>query len=257
MGKIVLELWTEDNHKVSDMTVDNFDLAAGPNKVTQFNGIKATYDVAAAGQAGRKFLSTYAVGENQTVYIRGASDGSGTNIALLKPALAALTSTSMCPGMPYPKNRLLVSSEMHVPSLLSLTKIPTQLQVQNPFSVPVTFKTARCDVTACKEYAAKGCKPDGYWDKPIGYYTPDTIDEVVKGGDTKWLNKHTVQSYGLFNPATIQTLFKSLQKKGSTIMLNGSMTLAVGENTEVTVDYHERDVPVHLSLTGEEAEAVV
>jgi len=71
------------------------------------------------------------------------------------------------------------------------------------------------------------------------------------------LKTQMVHAYEALSLQAIQTLFTALRKSGAVIKLNGTMTLSIGENTEVTVDYYENSVPVFLELAAKETTPIV
>merc|ERR1712157_405440 len=73
----------QDAVKLGKLTIDNFALGANlaGTYVTHFPKVKAVYTPPSGSYAaaGRKFLSSFVQGKDQTVMIRGAADGSGTS----------------------------------------------------------------------------------------------------------------------------------------------------------------------------------
>jgi len=251
LGAVTLELWTTEGGvwpsvKVGLLHIDDFALGANfdGTYVTKFKKLKVTYTAptGSGAAAGRNFLSQFVAGKVQNVVVRGPKDGSGSNIGLLKQALQNFKTSSSAPGLV--KNRLLEQGIMHIPNLLHAKDLPTDLIVQNPLTAAMTVKYTNCAISACKKLDGKNEFCAEYFPDPVGWYTPDLIDEVVPGNGKVTLKTHPVKLHKLLSPEMIKTAFNSLGD-GSRIKLRGNMTLLVG-NTEMTVDYSEEDVPICL-----------
>merc|ERR1712232_278304 len=112
-----LQCYQSNTVKLGTLKIDNFALKADSKVpvVTNFPNVKAIYTPPtgsdAAVAAGRKFLSNFVQGSDQKVIIRGAKDGSSSNIALLKPGLEAFTTSRTAPGLV--KNRLVVQGDVY------------------------------------------------------------------------------------------------------------------------------------------------
>mmetsp|Transcript_25913 Transcript_25913/g.53923 ORF Transcript_25913/g.53923 Transcript_25913/m.53923 type:complete len:1167 (-) Transcript_25913:43-3543(-) len=261
LGAVTMELWTynetdaDSGFKIGEVTVEDFILDANEDKnaVTTFKAVPATYITPTDGKksedAGSLFLSNFVSGINQTAALRGAADGSGTDRDLLKPALAAMRSSSDVPGL---VGNLLRRSTMHLPNPFghdSLYNLPTDLYVYNPFSADMTMTSSHCDIYPCKEYADDSytkCKT--WYEESAGYYTPDALDETVKAGETKKLDTKEVKLNSILSREMIQTLFSSAGG-GALIKLNGTMGVSVGD-FHMDVYVAEHDVPICLAYAG-------
>ncbi|GMH72221.1 hypothetical protein TL16_g05861 [Triparma laevis f. inornata] len=233
MGRVSMDLWTYNEtdadmvYNIGMVTVEDFTLEAniGRNAVTKFEKVPAQYVIPEdplAERAGALFLSNFVSGIDQKAQMRGAPDGSGTEIELLKPALKALSTRSDVPGL---VGNVLTKSVMHFPHCgfdgCDLKNLPTILFVQNPFSA---------DMTVIKSSA--------------GYYTPDALNVVVKAGETQELESKEVKLYTAISFEMAQTLFSS-STGGALIRMDGVMGINIG-GFEMDAHFAEHDVPICL-----------
>jgi hypothetical protein len=252
MGPLQLELWTLDSPpvKLGFLNMSDFSIngSAKPGAITNFPAIRAVYNPPTAPKsatdAARRFLSNFVTGKDQKVMIRGFANS--TPLKHLQASMAKFSTTSIVPGLPSPRNRLLKQGVMHIPDLLRPMLLPTQLVVSNPLSAGIVFEHTRCDVYPCKTLNddATGCSV--YYEESSGYYTSvaEVINEKVPGMGKLKLRDHPVVLYSLANWAIIQTALRSAGG-GSFIRLNGTATLSVN-GYELGVDYTETDVPICL-----------
>jgi len=243
--------------KLGVLTIPNFALTANLNgtSVTTFSKLKAIYTKPPGSDlqpppgsdaaAGRKFLSDFVQGLAQTVVIRGAADGSGTSIDLLKAAVAGFRTTSTAPGLK--EHNLLQRGIMHLPAIWNLYDVPTDLVVQNPLSATMTMTSSRCDIIPCNKYDDTHACTE-YDTKAVGWYTDGTLKEVVPAKGSKQLASHSVNMYSILSPDALKTLFDA-GDAGAVIRLSGNMTFLVG-TCAIAVDYSQSGVPVCLSYLG-------
>jgi hypothetical protein len=257
MGAVSLELWTSGDGaavKLGTLQIDDFSLGANNDgtAVTHFPKIQAVYTPPtgspSAEAAGRKFLSNFVQGVAQAVEIRGAVDGSSTNIKLLKLALESFKTTSTAPGLSTPSPGLLLFGLMYIPKPWSLYDLPTALTVQNPLTADMNFRLSHCDIYACNKFSSDNKACEEYYNESTGYYSPDNIAEVVPGRGQHVLKTHTVKLYKLLTPEMIKTFFTS-SAGGSFIRLKGYFEMSIGD-TQITVDYEESGVPICLDYLG-------
>ena len=258
LGSVTMELWTynetdaDSGFKIGEVKVEDFVLEANEemNAVTTFTGVPAKYIPPTGGQksedAGSLFLSNFISGINQTAALRGAADGSGTDLELLKPALVAMRSTSDVPGL---VGNLLRRSTMHIPNPFGtdgMYNLPTDLYVYNPFSADMTMTSSHCDIYPCKTFADETYTKCAEWyEESAGYYTPDALDITIKAGETLQLPTKEVKLSKILSVEMIETLFSSAGG-GSLIKLNGTMGVTVGE-FHMDVYVAEQNVPICLS----------
>lgn len=260
MGAVKLDLFdTASGYSLGYVRIEDFNLAA--STTTTFSGVAASFimptDDDDHAETARKFMSNYVSGTDQDVTLRGPTDGSGTDISLLQPALEQFASTTTMPGLTA---KLLVSATMYLPGfvdfmacLVDLTcEVPTVLHVQNPYSADMLMTRATCDIYVCKTINGDTC--DEYYedDGAVGVYTPETLEELVPGNTPESspmdFPKKNVEMGDLWNKAALQALWDAL---GGTAMirLEGTMDIQVGDFA-ITLDFAERDVPVNLKLIG-------
>mmetsp|Transcript_108674 Transcript_108674/g.316152 ORF Transcript_108674/g.316152 Transcript_108674/m.316152 type:complete len:1203 (+) Transcript_108674:260-3868(+) len=261
MGTVKLDLFDPvTSYSLGYAVIDDFSLAA--STTTTFTGVSAVFvmptDDDTHAEACRVFMSNYVSGTDQAVELRGPTDGSGTDIALLQPALSQFSSTTTMPGL---TEKLLVSATMHLPSakdfalcLLDQTcEVPTELHVQNPMSADITMSSAACDIFVCKTINGDTC--DEYFDDgAVGLYTPETdwVEEIpgnTPADDYVTFQARNVEMGNLWNAAALQALWDASFGGTALIRLEGTMDIAVGDFS-ITLDFAERDVPVTLKILG-------
>jgi hypothetical protein len=246
MGSVAMELWTDSGFYIGAVTVDDFTLEASEemNAVTSFKGVPAKYvqptESDAAIAAGRLFLSQFVSGVDQNAGLRGSLDGSGTNIDMLKPALSALSTTSVVPGL---IGNIMVKSIMSIPSLLHPYDLPTILVVNNPFSTEMVVTSAHNEIFPCRTFTSD-TECEKFYDDSAGYYTPDALSVTVPAMSQVTIETHPVALYSLLTAEMIQTLFSSAGG-GSLIRIAGTIDISIG-GFKMQVDFSEKDVPICL-----------
>jgi len=249
MGQVGLELWTDDGFRLGDVTVPDFILEANEDKnaVTEFKNVPAKYiqptesDEAIA--AGRKFLSQFVSGVDQNAAMRGSLDGSGTDIDMLKPALSALITTSVVPGL---VGNVMLKSIMSIPNLLHPYDLPTILYVTNPFSTAMKVTKAHCEIYPCQHFVeGSSTECETYYSDSAGYYTPDALSVTVGPKQTVAIETHSVKLNSLLSIEMIQTLFNSAGG-GSLIRIAGTMNMEIGD-FKTQIDFSETGIPICLS----------
>merc|ERR1740130_2407793 len=142
-----------DTVLLAELQIADFSLKANYDGtyVTRFPKVQATFTMptGAGAAAGRKFLSNFVMGKSQTVHIRAKTDGSGTPIGLLKPAISSFATISTAPGLQ--KHNLLLKGLMYIPNLLHLKDLPTALVVMNPLTADMLFVSGHCQIYPCKD----------------------------------------------------------------------------------------------------------
>jgi hypothetical protein len=89
------------------------------------------------------------------IAIRGSAGSS--SLDLLQPAMKALSIPSKLPTLAelFPATPSLVTSSMlYIPSLFHLTRIPTSLELRNPFSESITVTAVDLELFPCEDQAA-------------------------------------------------------------------------------------------------------
>jgi hypothetical protein len=250
MGEVTLELWTDTDYFLGTVTVEDFVLEANEdmNAVTSFSAVPAKFTLPTESDeaiaAGRLFLSNFVSGVDQVSNVKGSTDGTGTDLDLLKPALSALETTSVVPGL---VGNIIVSSIMDIPNLLHPYDLPTVLTVSNPFSAPMKVTQAHNEIYPCKHWEDDDdskCKE--FFADSAGYYTPDELSVEVPAKSTVVMDTHPVLLNALLTVEMIETLFTSAGG-GSIIRIQGTMDIEVGD-FKTQVDFAETQIPICLRI---------
>jgi hypothetical protein len=254
LGPLNLELWTQsgddgDDVKLGTVHLDDFTLNgnAQGTAITVFPNVQASFiprnGMSVEANASRAFLSNWLQGKSQSVSIRGSAES--TSMSHMKAAMAKLKTNCAVAGLV--NHNLLLISLMHLPEPFDPLALPTQLVIQNPFSTNFTWVHSHCDVTACKRIRNDHC--DEYFDKPLGYYTPLVIDELIEANSPRHvLQIHPVQLSNLLSPEVIKAFLNSVVF-GSFIKLKGVLEISIAGIVQYA-DYEETDVPICMMYPG-------
>lgn len=155
LGSLVLDVFFE-GAKMGSASINDFNLNCC-GKTTVLKG-SFEYNPRASDLAtAEKFLSNFVCGyftqgAAQEIAIKGSE--ASTSLDLLQPAMKSLTIPSKLPTLAelFPtKPTLVTSSLLYIPSLFHLTRIPTALELRNPFSESITVTKVDLELYPCED----------------------------------------------------------------------------------------------------------
>jgi len=244
MGGVMLELWSDDSLgeeysvKLGSVTVDDFALVPGEN---YFSGVEGVYQTPLnSPQAGVDFLSNYMSGFNQRVLLKGAADGSSTNIDLLKEALAAFNSATELEGL---KDPLVIYAVLQFPPFWDLFNVPTTMTIRNPFAAEIRLVGASLQLFVCNSYASSSSCAS-YGNQPIGTFTNDVIDFTVGPNEVFVAPTHKANLNGI-SLDVLRALWDAGVGSGALVRATGNIDVQIG-GFEERLYYETTDVPACL-----------
>ncbi|KAG6614650.1 uncharacterized protein IUM83_04136 [Phytophthora cinnamomi] len=140
-------------------------------------------DLATAERFLSNFVSGYFThGAAQKITIKGSE--ASTSLDLLQPAMKTLSIPSKLPTLAelFPATPTLVTSSLlYVPSLFHLTRIPTSLELRNPFSESITVTMVDLDLYPCEDQVSGDdgklvCKK--YFAEPLARFSPAVFQPI-------------------------------------------------------------------------------
>jgi len=245
IGKTILQLWTSTGYYLGDLTILNFNLKANSERsaVTQFHNIPAiiiTPTNRSAIAAQRLFLSNWLSGVDQIADLRGTTESS--SISILKPVFAIFSTFNKIPGL---NDRMIRKGTLTLLTV-NVQKLPTVLEVHNPFSAILTITAAHAELVACKQLSDDAKRCSKYFDSSLGYYTPDKIVEEIPP-ELNWsLGPHSSYLYSIFSSQVFQVLMNSISV-GSFVNVKGTLDITVGDFS-TQLDYFINDVPICIKF---------
>ncbi|KAL3656877.1 hypothetical protein V7S43_018217 [Phytophthora oleae] len=185
LGSLVLDVFS-DGARMGSATISDFSLNCC-GKPTILRG-KFEYNPQPRDlETAERFLSNFVCGyfthgAAQEIAIKGSVES--TSLDLLQPAMKALSIPSKLPTLSelFPATPTLVtSSRLYIPSLFHLTRIPTSLELRNPFSESITVKGVDLELYPC-EHQVTGddgklaCKK--YFDESLARFAPEVFESI-------------------------------------------------------------------------------
>ncbi|KAE9358635.1 hypothetical protein PF008_g2611 [Phytophthora fragariae] len=201
LGSLVLGVFFE-GVRMGSAKISNFNL----NCCGQATILRGSFEYnpqAGDVRTAERFLSNFVCGyfthgSAQEIAIKG-SDKS-TSLDLLQPAMKTLSIPSKLPTLAelFPATPTLVTSSMlYIPSIFHLTRIPTSLELRNPFSESITVTMVDLELYPC--------------------------EDQILGDDGKLVcKKYFVDSLARFSPAVFQPIFIPANTRGCFSCCQGS-----------------------------------
>ncbi|POM57955.1 Hypothetical protein PHPALM_37469 [Phytophthora palmivora] len=191
LGSLVLDVFFDGarmgSAKISDFSLD----CCG--KVTVLQGSFEYNPHESDLVTAERFLSNFVCGyfthgASQEIVIRGSAES--TSLDLLQPAMKVLSIPSKLPTLAelFPATPTLVTSSLlYIPSLFHLTRIPTSLELRNPFSESITVTTVDLELYPCEDQVAGGdgklvCKK--YYNEPLARFAPEVFQSIYIPSNT-------------------------------------------------------------------------
>ncbi|ETK85920.1 hypothetical protein, variant 1 [Phytophthora nicotianae] len=185
LGSLVLDVFS-DGARMGSAKISDFSLnCCGKPTVLRgtFEYNPQPSDLATA----EKFLSNFVCGyfthgAAQEISIRGSA--ATTSLDLLQPAMKVLSIPSKLPTLSelFPATPTLVTSSLlYIPSIFHLNRIPTSLELRNPFSESITVTGVDLELYPC-EIQISG--DDGklvcmkYFDKSLARFAPTVFQPI-------------------------------------------------------------------------------
>uniref|UniRef100_M4BN23 Uncharacterized protein n=1 Tax=Hyaloperonospora arabidopsidis (strain Emoy2) TaxID=559515 RepID=M4BN23_HYAAE len=155
LGSLTLDVFF-DRARMGSAKISDFSLNCC-GKLTILRGTFVYDPQPSDSTTAERFLSNFVCGyfthgAAQEIDIRGSSES--TTLDLLRPAMNALSIPSKLPTLAklFPSTPTLVTSSLlYIPSILHLTRIPTSLELRNPFSENITLTTLDLELYPCED----------------------------------------------------------------------------------------------------------
>ncbi|KAI9914032.1 hypothetical protein PsorP6_005737 [Peronosclerospora sorghi] len=191
LGSLELDVFY-DGAKMGTATISDFSLRCC-RKVSVLRGIFEYKPHPSDRRTAARFLSNFVCGyftqgAVQKIGIRGSRES--TVLDLLQPAMSALLIPSTLPTLSelFPSSPTLVtSSRVYIPSIFHLTRIPTSLELRNPFSERITVTRVDLELYPCKDQSVDHdgnllCKK--YYDDALAHFAPAAFEPIVIPANT-------------------------------------------------------------------------
>ncbi|KAF4132006.1 hypothetical protein GN958_ATG18789 [Phytophthora infestans] len=191
LGSLVLDVFS-DGARMGSAKISDFSLnCCGKPTVLRgsFEYHPKPSDLATAERFLSNFVSGYFTrGAAQEIAIQGSAES--TSLDLLQPAMKVLSIPSMLPTLSelFPATPTLVTSSLlYIPSLFHLTKIPTSLELRNPFSESITVTGVDLELYPCEDQVSGDdgkltCKK--YFDKSLARFAPPVFQPIFIPANT-------------------------------------------------------------------------
>ncbi|KAG7389562.1 hypothetical protein PHYPSEUDO_010207 [Phytophthora pseudosyringae] len=257
LGSLVLDVFS-DGARMGSAKISNFNLNCC-SKPTVLQGSFKYSPRASDLATAERFLSNFVCGyfthgASQEIAIKGSAES--TSLDLLQPAMKVLSIPSKLPtlGELFPATPTLVTSSLlYIPSLFHLTRIPTALELRNPFSESITVTGVDLELYPCEDQVSGD---DGklvcnkYFDKSLARFAPVVFQSIFIPATSKGCfsccqglhcNDHVplcprasvgecmsaeVQSF--LSPEAIATIIHSLTG-GLLMRVNGTIGASIGD----------------------------
>ncbi|CAI5731178.1 unnamed protein product [Hyaloperonospora brassicae] len=191
LGSLTLDVFF-DGARMGSAKISDFSLNCC-GKPTILHGIFVYNPQPNDSTTAKRFLSNFVCGyfthgAAQEIDIRGSSES--TPLDLLKPAMKALSIPSKLPTLAelFPLTPTLVTSSLlYIPSILHLTRIPTSLELRNPFSEHITLTTVDLELYPCEDQVMGNdgrmvCKK--YFDDSLARFAPALFEPIYIPANT-------------------------------------------------------------------------
>ncbi|KAG2788222.1 hypothetical protein JG687_00004431 [Phytophthora cactorum] len=191
LGSLVLDVFS-DGARMGSAKIADFSLnCCGKPTVLRgsFEYNPQPSDLATAERFLSNFVCGYFThGAAQEIAIKGSAES--TSLDLLQPAMKDLSIPSKLPtlGELFPATPTLVTSSLlYIPSLFHLTRIPTSLELRNPFSESITVTGVDLELYPCEDQASGDdgnlvCKK--YYDKSLARFAPTVFQPIYIPANT-------------------------------------------------------------------------
>ncbi|KAF1772109.1 Protein of unknown function DUF3712 [Phytophthora cactorum] len=191
LGSLVLDVFSDGARMGSAKIVDFSLNCCGKPTVLRgsFEYNPQPSDLATAERFLSNFVCGYFThGAAQEIAIKGSAES--TSLDLLQPAMKDLSIPSKLPtlGELFPATPTLVTSSLlYIPSLFHLTRIPTSLELRNPFSESITVTGVDLELYPCEDQASGDdgnlvCKK--YYDKSLARFAPTVFQPIYIPANT-------------------------------------------------------------------------
>jgi len=204
--------------------------------------------IGASSIHGRQFMSNIVNGIDSHVQLTGrlvGKDGtvkSGTNVPYLNAAILGFAPITIVPGL-EPERQMLRGTQLvvplyKIPQIAIVQKIPTRVQLYNPFTADVFIISS--DIGIYRNVDKTGYI--GQWKDT--YSSPEDYMRVP-GKTTIETKQFSVSTK--FNLAEIQTLMELLNQEGASLTMSGTLEVLIGgiqgQGFTQVVDFYATDVP--------------
>ncbi|CAH0479243.1 unnamed protein product [Peronospora belbahrii] len=274
LGSLVLDVYF-DGARMGSATMLDFSLNCC-GKPTILRGSFEYKPLPSDLATAERFLSNFVCGYfthgfSQKIIIRGSAES--TPLDLLQPAMKALSIPTKLPVLAelFPSTPTLVTSSLlYIPSIFHLTRIPTSLELRNPFSESIMVTALDMELYPCEDQILGDdgklvCKK--YFDDSLARFAPADFDPIfipanTNGcfscchgshcGDHVALCPHASASQcmnadmqNFLSPEAIATIIHSLSG-GLLMRVNGTIRASIGDY-DTRLCYQQDDLFVAIA----------